>query len=90
MSFERRSWLPGPAHRAEEREAGTVTIDFDWIPDTARARPFVVPCPACSGSSWRAAQQEPCCSEPCWLCCGHGSVARVKAERYERACKAKA
>lgn len=66
-----------------------MTIDFDWIPDTTRARPFVVPCPACSGNSRHAAQQEPGRSEPCRLCCGHGSVARVKAERYKRAREAK-
>lgn len=67
-----------------------MSIDFDWIPATTRARPFVVPCPACSGSGLRTAKQElglP--DDPCWLCCGHGSIARVTAERYERTREAK-
>ena len=66
-----------------------MSIDFDWIPDTARARPFVVPCPACNGSGSRIENQELSHPDPCPLCCGHGSIARVKAERYERAREAK-
>jgi hypothetical protein len=66
-----------------------MSVDFDWIPDTARARPFVVQCPSCDGRGCPAAKQDSGRLDACWLCCGHGSVARVVAERYERAREAK-
>lgn len=60
--------------------------DFGWLWHCTGTKPprFIVPCPSC-GHEDESVVHAMQSIEMCVLCCGHGRVPRIVAERYELA-----